>query len=143
MAGLEILDPTVEPRQQPLTYVPRPDSLRYQAPRASRHAASGDEMLFVKIRYKAPDGNRSRLLSHAVPAGVAAEPSTDFRFQAAVAEFGLLLRESEHRGGADIDRVIAAAREALGADGEGYRAEFVRLAEAARAIGVGRATASR
>ena len=123
--------------------VRRPDSLRYQAPRASRDAASGDEMLFVKIRYKAPDGDRSRLLSHAVPAAVAAEPSTDFRFQAAVAEFGLLLRESEHRGGADIDRVIAAAREALGADREGYRAEFVRLAEAARAIGVGRATASR
>jgi Ca-activated chloride channel family protein len=60
--------------------------------------------------------------------------SRDFRFQAAVAEFGLLLRESPHRGSADWGRVVAAARESLGRDPEGYRAEFVRLAEAAGAL---------
>jgi Ca-activated chloride channel homolog len=112
-----------------------PDSLRYQTP-ASRGEPRDDhgELLFVKVRYKAPDGDTSRLLSFPVrdPGGVA--PSLDFRFQAAVAEFGLLLRESKHRGRADWGRVIAAARESLGRDSEGYRAEFVRLAQAASAL---------
>jgi Ca-activated chloride channel family protein len=67
----------------------------------------------------------------------------DFQFQAAVAEFGLLLRHSDHRGKADLGHVIAAAREALGRDPEGYRAEFVRLAEAVRGIGLARGDAPR
>jgi len=57
----------------------------------------------------------------------------------AVAEFGLLLRNSDHRGKANLGHVIAAAREALGADPEGYRAEFVKLADAVRGIGLARA----
>jgi Ca-activated chloride channel homolog len=120
-----------------------PDSLRYQtsvpAPRA---APDGGELLFVKIRYKRPDGDTSRLLSRAVPDRMATSLSADFRFQSAVAEFGLLLRESPHRGNADIGRVIATAREALGPDPEGYRAEFVRMAQAAQAIGLKRAPGS-
>jgi Ca-activated chloride channel family protein len=70
------------------------------------------------------------------------DPPADFRFQAAVAEFGLLLRQSEHRGTADFARVIAAARGALGADPQGERAEFVRLAEAARMAGHARQAAA-
>jgi len=113
-----------------------PDSLRYQ--RVTAQNAGGPELLFVKVRYKRPDGNQSRLISRPVLAEGARSPSVDFQFQAAVAEFGLLLRDSEHRGQADIAHVIAAAREALGQDPEGYRAEFVRLAQAARAIGLKR-----
>ena len=120
-----------------------PDSLRYQTAREARDPASGPELLFVKIRYKQPEGERSRELALAVldqPSGAA---SHDLQFQTAVVEFGLLLRQSEHRGAADIERVIAAAREATGPDPEGYRAEFVRLAEAARALGLARAAATR
>jgi Ca-activated chloride channel family protein len=62
----------------------------------------------------------------------------DFQFQAAVAEFGLLLRNSDFRGKADLGHVIAAAREGRGADSAGYRTEFVRLAEAVRGIGLAR-----
>ena len=65
-------------------------------------------------------------------------PSVDFQFQAAVAEFGLLLRNSDFRGKADLGHVIAAAREARGNDADGYRAEFVRLAETVRGIGLAR-----
>lgn len=115
-----------------------PDSLRYQKRTTQQTTQAGTELLFVKVRYKQPDGNLSRLLTQPVLAATRAGPSTDFRFQAAVAELGLLLRNSGFRGKADVNRVIAAAREARGSDPEGYRAEFVRLAEAMRAIGLAR-----
>jgi Ca-activated chloride channel family protein len=65
-----------------------------------------------------------------VPDRVAERPSDDLTFAAAVAAFGMLLRESEHRGGATIRDVIAMATRARGADREGYRADFIRLAGA-------------
>ena len=115
-----------------------PDSLRYQRVSSQGTAAGGPELLFVKVRYKRPDGNESRLLTRPVLAEAGRSPSVDFQFQAAVAEFGLLLRQSDNRGKASLDHVIAAAREALGKDPEGYRAEFVKLAEAVRGIGIAR-----
>jgi Ca-activated chloride channel family protein len=120
-----------------------PDSLRYQRRGTQPSAAAGPELLFVKVRYKQPDGDDSRLLSRPVLGDSARAPSVDFQFQAAVAEFGLLLRNSDHRGKADLAHVIAAAREALGTDPEGYRAEFVRLAEAVRGIGLARRDGAR
>jgi Ca-activated chloride channel family protein len=87
-------------------------------------------MMNVKVRYKAPDGEQSRLLSHAVrvPARNGAT-SDDFRFAAAVAAFGMVLRESEHRGRATVQQVLTLARGARGGDAEGYRAEFIRMVE--------------
>jgi Ca-activated chloride channel family protein len=115
-----------------------PDSLRYQRRNTQPSEAAGPELLFVKVRYKAPDGDESRLITQPLLAGTRSTPSVDFQFQAAVAEFGLLLRNSDFRGKADLARVIAAAREARGPDRDGYRAEFVKLAEAVRGIGVAR-----
>ena len=115
-----------------------PDSLRYQQRSTQPTPNAGAELLFVKVRYKQPDGDQSRLLTQPVLAGTGAAPSTDFRFQAAVAELGLLLRNSQFKGKADLARVIASARDARGADPEGYRAEFVRMAEAVRGIGLAR-----
>jgi Ca-activated chloride channel homolog len=115
-----------------------PDSLRYQRRNAQPTTAAGPELLFVKVRYKRPDGDESRLLSQPVLAEAGQKPSVDFQFQAAVAEFGLLLRNSDFRGKADLGHVIAAAREARGQDPDGYRAEFVKLAETVRGIGLAR-----
>ena len=115
-----------------------PDSLRYQHRNAQSTSAAGPELLFVKVRYKQPDGDQSRLISQPVLAQAGQAPSVDFQFQAAVAEFGLLLRNSDFRGKADLGHVIAAAREARGQDADGYRAEFVKLAEAVRGIGLAR-----
>jgi Ca-activated chloride channel family protein len=115
-----------------------PDSLRYQHRSAQSTSAAGPELLFVKVRYKQPDGDQSRLISQPVLAQAGQAPSVDFQFQAAVAEFGLLLRNSDFRGNADLGHVIAAAREARGQDADGYRAEFVKLAEAVRGIGLAR-----
>jgi Ca-activated chloride channel family protein len=60
--------------------------------------------------------------------------SDAFRFSAAVAQFGLLLRDSEHKAEASYPNVLALARGARGADEHGYRAEFIRLVETAEVI---------
>jgi Ca-activated chloride channel family protein len=106
------------------------DPLRYQAPAPVRPAPSvtGAELAFVKVRYKRPDEERSRLMQHAV-AERAGRPSPDLSFAAAVAGFGMLLRESEHAGRLTPQQVLALARGARGDDREGYRAEFIRLVE--------------
>ena len=119
-----------------------PDSLRYQTASAPRGSGS-PELGFVKVRYKQPDGDRSRLLTHPVATTVTRNPSADFRFQSAVAQFGLLLKGSEHRGRASFEDVIATARATTGADPDGYRTEFVRIAQAAQALGLARSEAPR
>ena len=107
--------------------------LRYQ--RVELRPGAGDEWLTVQLRYKEPDGATSRLLTHPVRARrPAAEPTGDFRFATAVAAFGLVLRESEYRGTATLDQVLALARGSEGADPDGERAEFVRLVESARLL---------
>jgi Ca-activated chloride channel family protein len=113
------------------------DPLRYQRPEEdaseARRAGEEDELLFVKLRYKAPDGDRSRLIELPVP-DRAAEASTDLRFAASVAAFGMLLRDSEQCGDFTLAEVSRLARGSLGEDRHGYRAEFVRLVEATREL---------
>jgi Ca-activated chloride channel family protein len=104
------------------------DSLRYQTPVARQLPDTG-ELLFVKLRYKAPDGDTSRLLTHPVE-DVVRDPSQDLRFASAVAGFGMLLRESEFSGTWTMAHVLNAAREAIADDDDQYRAEFVELVEA-------------
>lgn len=110
------------------------DSLRYQSrPVAEAESSSDfdDEIMYVKVRYKDPDGSTSKLLEHAV-ADEPGSPSTDFRFAAAVAGFGMLLRESPHVGDWQLDDVVAMADSGRGDDPRGYRGELVRLVETVR-----------
>jgi len=109
------------------------EPLRYQTVAAETRQSGSDELMYVKLRYKLPDASVSRWLDHIVPASRVHSPSTDFRFAASVAAFGMILRDSEYRGSATLDGVIELARGALGRDEGGYRAEFVKLAEAVRA----------
>ena len=94
----------------------------------------------VKFRYKAPDGDISKLMEHAVKDNSIplARTSDNFRFAAAVAGFGMLLRNSEFKSAASYEEVIALARKAKGPDPEGYRAEFIRLVESAGSLAKGR-----
>jgi Ca-activated chloride channel family protein len=114
--------------------LPGVDPLKYQAPRRAT-AANNGELLTLKLRYKEPAGSESRLLSTAVTAEPGAG-SANVRFAAAVAGFGMLLRESEHRGTMTFEKVRELARSAQGPDVEGYRAEFLTLVERAAQLSV-------
>jgi Ca-activated chloride channel homolog len=105
------------------------DPLKYQTGRAPSASAGASELMTVKIRYKAPDGKTSKLLSQAVkPAQTdLARTSNDFRWSAAVAGFGMMLRESPFRGHVSWPSVASLAKGAVGSDLEGYRSEFLKM----------------
>ncbi len=109
------------------------DDLKYQTDGTLSAAAGSGELLTVKVRYKEPEGSASKLLSFPVTDAdkPIAEASRDFRFSAAVAGFGMLLRGSKHKGDATFAMMRTLADEARGDDRNGHRAELVRLIDAA------------
>jgi Ca-activated chloride channel family protein len=112
------------------------DPGRYEGERpVATTPAHAGELLHVQLRWKRPGEGTSRLLTHVVraPEGTG-RPTTDFRFAAGVAAFGMALRESPHRGSATLQMAHELASGALGRDEGGHRAEFVRLVERARAL---------
>jgi Ca-activated chloride channel family protein len=127
------------------TPIPGLDALRYRRTNEAESLRESPEMLFIKLRYKDPTGSRSRLLSHAVRDMAterfsrggrdrAAHLSTDFTFAASVAAFGMVLRDSEYRGTADLADVARWARSSVGEDLAGYRTEFLRMVEEAQRL---------
>jgi Ca-activated chloride channel homolog len=110
------------------------DSLTYQQVSLRPSASRSPELLTVRLRYKDPTGTRSRLLSTAVVGRDGSAGSSDLRFASAVAAFAMLLRNSDYKGGATYDLVLALARDARGEDPEGYRAEFITMVERARTL---------
>lgn len=113
------------------------DSLKYQANiSAISKTSHTDEIMTVKFRYKAPDGDVSKLIEHPVRDKQIsiAKTSDNFRFAASVAQFGLLLRNSEYRSNASYTDLLTMARKAKGSDEEGYRSEFIRLVESAQLL---------
>jgi Ca-activated chloride channel family protein len=109
------------------------DPLKYQTTNSFEESKGNSELLTIKLRYKNPDGDRSMLYEKAISGKVLnlSATSDNFRFSAAVAEFGLVLRESEYKGNGSIADMLKLARAAKGADSEGYRGEFIKLAETA------------
>ena len=100
--------------------------------------AHGEEYAFVKIRYKLPDEDISKLIETPVtPANEIAslaQASADQRFSVAVAAFGQKLRNTDQTAGFGYDRIIEIATAARGADPFGYRAEFLQLVRLASAL---------
>jgi Ca-activated chloride channel family protein len=105
---------------------PAVDRLKYQRPVAT--PKYDDELLNVKIRYKHPHGDTSRKQEFPLAANARADMSmsAEFRFAAAVAGFGMLLR-GEDLGGFSYDQVLDLADDAMGEDKFGYRREFLNL----------------
>ncbi len=119
------------------SFLQKVDSLKYQSNAEPLSKTShSDEIMTVKFRYKAPDGDVSKLIEHPVKDTQIpiAQTSSNFRFAAAVAQFGLLLRDSEYKSAATYKDVLLLARKAKGNDDEGYRSEFIRLVESAQML---------
>ena len=117
--------------------IPGVDPLKYQQITVRPDAAGSQEVLTVKLRYKPPEGTESRLLTRVLaPPGDGAVASQAFRFAAAVAEFGLRLRDSPYQGAADYDRAFDEGRQTLGSDEDGRRSEFLSLIRAAKNLTV-------
>ncbi len=107
------------------------DPLKYQKPALSNTASQSDELMTVKFRYKQPDGEVSKLIVHSLKdrETLLANTSNNFRWSAAVAAFGMLLRESEYANQYSYDRVVDLAKGARGKDDEGYRIEFIKMVQ--------------
>ena len=106
------------------------DPLKYQ----KAESVASEETFTIKLRWKKPDSDTSLLREMACTEDevMRRNPSESFRFASAVAEFALLLEDSKFKGNASFDALINRARGAKGKDDEGYRAEFIRLAEKAQ-----------
>jgi len=111
--------------------VPVVGDLKYQVVKIDPKAYKSKEILTVKLRYKKPDGEKSQLLEMPLDDKNIAisKASRDFKFSAAVAEFGMLLRDSEFKGQSSYDNVLELAKQGKGSDTFGYRTEFIKLVE--------------
>ncbi|MBE2282650.1 MAG: von Willebrand factor type A domain-containing protein [Prosthecobacter sp.] len=127
------LPPGAEPR-------PAVDSLKYQtpaiAPAQLAEAAKNGETMTVKLRYKAPDSDLSKLIEMPVKdeGKTLTASSEEYKFSAAVAGFGLLLRDSAYKGSLGWETVRRLALDGKGADKLGYRGEFLQLIDKARGL---------
>ncbi len=110
------------------------DPLKYQA--KSLNNSFSNEVMTVRLRYKKPDGDVSKLIvENLIDKHTALnETSENFRFSAAVAEFGLLLRHSAFKQQSNYQQVIDMAKAAKTADDNGYRSEFVELVRSASSM---------
>jgi Ca-activated chloride channel homolog len=112
------------------------DSLKYQSPKNTTSVSNTQEIMTIKLRYKKPGGDISKLITHPVIDTQAelANTSDNFRFSAAVASFGMLLRDSEYKQQSSYHQVMAMAKSAKGDDANGYRQEFIKLVQAASSM---------
>jgi len=108
-----------------------PSDLKYTKVK-NNNANYSDELATVKFRYKKPDGDTSIEMIHTIAnKNVTLErSSTDFKFAASVAWFGLKLRESKYISNTSSTEIKKLAKAGLANDDEGYRAEFIRLVDA-------------
>ncbi|BAY60060.1 von Willebrand factor type A domain-containing protein [Calothrix brevissima NIES-22] len=117
--------------------LPTVDPLRYQGSGVTQVDNTSNELMQVKLRYKLPQDSNSQLISQTIQDDDSRNeriPSTNLRFAAAVATFGMVLRDSEYKGNANYDLAIKLATQGKGEDTEGYRGEFIRLVEQSQAL---------
>jgi Ca-activated chloride channel homolog len=114
------------------------NSLKYQNTELNDLAKTGSDIATIKFRYKKPDGQKSILIEEIISnKDIDKSISDNFNFSAAVAGFGMLLRDSEYKGSCDFELVKELAQNAKGKDEEGYRSEFFRLVKLAENLQLG------
>ncbi len=122
--------------------MPSVDDLKYQqtvtdpTPAKSTEGILNNELATVKLRYKLPNENTSKLVSRTVESNGLefTKTSNDFKFASAVAQFGMLLKGSEFKGTSDFPSTLKLAKESTGNDEFGYRDEFIKLVETAELL---------
>jgi Ca-activated chloride channel family protein len=126
----------IVPFGQPIPAAPGVDPSKYLTQGQPTSEASSGEMMTVRLRYKEPDGTTSTKLEFPIKddGRTLGKSTPDFRFAAAVAAFGMILRNSPYKGVATLDFVQELASEGVGTDRSGYRAEFVQLVAKAKAL---------
>lgn len=113
------------------------DPLKYQTPKTQTQGLS-NEIMTVKLRYKEPQGDSSKLISRVIETDEINEIlSENLSFSAAVASFGMVLRDSKFKGDATFDLVDQLARYGKGEDTNGYRSEFLKIVELADLLSQG------
>jgi Ca-activated chloride channel family protein len=124
----------------PAASVPPVDPLKYQSPAptavAKAEGNASPEMVTVKLRHKKPEGDVSELIEKPfIDNGSKFENAApDLKFAAAVAEFGMLLRDSQYKGKASFGAIIEWAQEGKGGDAAGYRAGFIEMVRKAESL---------
>jgi len=111
--------------------LPTIDSLKYQQVELAKNTSDNDEWLTVKFRYKKPDESVSKLIEMSLREKLIEieQTSENFRFSAAVAGFGMILRDSKYKGNFSYNNIIKMAKESAGEDKFGYRSEFLSMVE--------------
>jgi len=116
--------------------LPGVDPLKYQSPSQAAKTGTTSELLTLKLRYKHPTEQKSQLTEIPVTdrGATFAAGSSDFRFAAAVAAFGMVLRDSPYKGTAAFNTIQSLVEGNLGSDQLGYRREFLTLVQKAAAL---------
>ncbi|HUQ65238.1 MAG TPA: von Willebrand factor type A domain-containing protein [Flavitalea sp.] len=114
-------------------FIEKTDPLKYSSSEKPSHREN-DEIMNIKFRYKKPDAEKSMLIEHPVENDNVAQTSDNFRFAAAVAQFGMLLNNSIFKQGSSFENAKMLASGAIGDDDEGYRQEFLTLIRQARKL---------
>ncbi|WP_020470885.1 vWA domain-containing protein [Zavarzinella formosa] len=111
------------------------EPLKYQTTPQLTDAGKSGEWLTTRMRYKDPETDKASEVSASFDGkDIAKDASKDFRFAAAVAAYGMLLRDSDYVGNADLEKVLTWSKGSLGEDKGGHRAEFTRLVEKTKDI---------
>ena len=103
------------------------DKLNYQ----KLNIKKSNDLMTLKIRYKNPNEEKSLLIETQVRPSDMGKISNNFRLAASIAEFGMLLRDSEFKGNSSYEEALTLAKQARGEDSYGYRSEYISLIEKA------------
>lgn len=117
-------------------YLKGKSKLKYQETTIKEDSKNATEIATVALRYKSPKGTTSKLIEQKAmdSKNALANTSNNFRFSIAVAQFGMLLRDSEFKGTANYEEAIELAKKSKGLDRKGYRSEMIELMERAKTL---------
>ncbi|MCD4795542.1 MAG: VWA domain-containing protein [Bacteroidales bacterium] len=112
------------------------DDLKYQTTELNENAKNSKEIMTIKFRYKPPKSDKSIKIEHAITNTLTElkASSDNFRFSAAVAGFGMLLRDSKFKGNVTYKMIKDLANNSKGKDENGYRTEFISLVKTAELL---------